>query len=285
VLPVSVIALACLPATLCLVLTARPQFFAVPTLLSARGRVTQLHGKLLVLTVLGCLLAVPLTLLAFADDAHIALAVGTAASFAGATWGAMRVCGSVNVNAALGASAAAVVAVLAFAGGGSAIWAANALSLCAGLGAAHLLHMAFSRKALIFFLAAFAALDIVVVASGLAVAAVHQLPLVGAFAATHSQALIFNRIQIGGVLLGSGDVAYAALVAALIVAAGVGRVRALGLCFCYALASIAFAAWATSSGSAMPATLPGAFVLVLLAVLVRRREPTALADNTLPLNV
>ena len=261
----SALALACLPALLCLALASRPAFFTAPSAIVARGHI-ELHGKAMVLALLGCLLAIPLALVAFSQGTQLALLAGCAASFAGAMWGAVRLGGAIGALLALAAFAFALVGL-----GTSSLWAADALSLCAGLGAAHLLHTAFSRRALVWFLAAFALLDIAIVGSGLVHSAIQHFPLVGSFGLSQAHALLFNRVQVGGATLGSGDIAYGALVGALMAASGVSRGKIILICAGYALASVAFAIYATRSGNAVPATVPGVLALGLLALALRRQ--------------
>jgi hypothetical protein len=226
--------------------------------------------------VIGCLLAVPLTLLAFSQNSAVALDLAGLASFVGALWGAMRLASAFGIHAGLGAAAAILAAVIAFSGASGASGAANALAVCAGLGAAHLLYIAFSRKALLIFMVAFAAMDVLIVSSGLVTSAIHQLPLVGVFNGSGGRAhvLVFNRVQVKGALLGSGDIAYAALVAAIIGGTNLKRVSAYLSCCLYALAAIALAAFATSDNTAVPATAPGVIALATASALwlVQRRS-------------
>jgi CHASE2 domain-containing sensor protein len=81
-------------------------------------------------------------------------------------------------------------------------------------------------------------------------------------------------VQVGSTFLGSGDIAYAALAAALIVGFKLGWVRTLVVGGVYAAAALSLAALAVHSGQSVPATAPGLLAVLSAAALaeVRRRS-------------
>ena len=256
--------LACLPAFICFLVSNQPDFFTVPK--NWHKQVSQeLHGKSLVLTIICCAMVIPITLFGIISGSTSVLVFLSLSSAIAALWGLFRLAGP---RALIVGILLIIVAWLSKTD--LALWASNILSIAAGLGAAHFLNSIFSRKALKMFCLTFAGLDIVLVGSGLLSQAINQLPLNGSFIPVAPHLDAFNRIIAGGALLGTGDIAYGALVAALIISAKPTRRQVAGTCFLYAGLGLGMAAFALHTGYAVPATLPGFLALVVLRFTIRR---------------
>lgn len=257
-------ALSCLPPVICYTLARKSAFFAVPPVLRDHAASSQMRGTPLVATMIGCLAVVPLMLLALGTGAPAAMLFGALFSTLAALWGGYAVAGVRGVSVVALLAAAAI-----WAGGPAALWAANLCSVCAGLGGGHLLAGAFPQRALLVFCVAFVVMDILVVGGGLLSGAVNQLPLAGSFGSELADPPLFNRVETGGVLLGAGDITFAALVAMITVGVGLSHRRLLALCGVYLLAMWSLVAYALISLQAVPATLPGLVALAALFALGR----------------
>jgi hypothetical protein len=138
------------------------------------------------------------------------------------------------------------------------------LSALAGLGVANLVAVTLRPRPLIIFLAVFAVADLVLVSSGFTRATFVHLPVAGAFGELTVTLRPFMRVQAGSVMLGIGDIVYATLVAAVLVARGASLRLIVFVSVAYAMGMVVVAACAVRSGAMLPATLPGAFALAAM---------------------
>lgn len=192
----------------------------------------------------GVLLVVPAFLLLLSMNSSSAYLLGFAFSAAGA------LCGAYIINRYL-----LIVAfvLLCFP---SSLLTMNVLSIFGGFAAGVLLGNLLSKKLLWWFLLSFAALDCLIVFGGLTEAAVANLPLPGVFSTTDFSSLpIYNRIEVSSMMLGAGDIAYAALVAY--------AVQRRKLFFVYFAATAIFIGFGVAFSLSLPATVPGLVVLLV----------------------
>ncbi len=110
----------------------------------------------------------------------------------------------------------------------------------------------------------FAVADLVLVSSGFTRATFVHLPVAGAFGELTVTLRPFMRVQAGSVMLGIGDIAYATLVAAVLVARAASLRLIVFVSVAYAMGMVVVAACAVHSGAMLPATLPGAFALAAM---------------------
>ncbi len=242
------IILALLPAALVLLVWCRPSFFA-----NQQGSVntnTQTDTSYSLVYIAVCCVAVVLGLIGFSSGLSLWLLVACAVSFGIAMLGAARLGGEMAV-----ALIVALVILALFTTGGLSIAATNAISVAAGLGAAYLLSKAFDGNKLPIFLGAFAVLDVVVVAGGLPQAAVNTISAgIGDWA---FDLPIFNRISLGSLDLGAMDIAYAVLVASVLIRQRATRFELSAALVVFTTLQAVAVGYVSSGGEALPATLPG----------------------------
>jgi hypothetical protein len=254
------LALSCLPAAICLALATRPSFFLLPAWAKRRGDI-QLRGRVALLTLAGCLAMVPAQMLLMASGARVAIIEASAVSLVAALWGLSRLLGA-RLGVVVGVALGAAVLIP----GRQALWAADALAVAAALGGAHLFRAAFSRRLLRAFCLSFAGLDVVLVASGLITQVIGRLPVPGSLSFGSGALPVFDRLQAGGATLGTADVLYGALIAALVACEAPARWRVLLVCASYGACALGQAIWVLSDQATAPATLPGLVALGVLAV-------------------
>jgi hypothetical protein len=258
------------PAAVCMVLALRPAFFAAPVQLASNKPLMLTEKRwiapALIIGVLAMLPAVIWLTVHMSTATQYGSFVLTGSA---ALWGAYRLAGwrAMAITGVL----VACSAVTPGEGGRAAI---SLLSVLAGLGIANLVAVTLRTRPLIIFLAVFAVADLVLVSSGFTRATFVHLPVAGAFGEPTVTLRPFMRVQAGSVMLGIGDVVYATLVAAVLVARGASLRLIVFVSFAYAVGMVAVAACAAHSGAMLPATLPGAFALVAMwAVRRPKAEP------------
>ncbi len=252
--------IALLPAAVCFVLARRPAFFAVPAqLMASRPLIVKQSTWIAPVLMIGTLAALPLMIWLIvhrSTDMQYATFGLTALA---ALWGAYRLAGRPALAIA---GMLVVLSVLEPRLGGNAT--TSLLAVLAGLGIANVVAVTLRPRPLIIFLAAFAAVDLLLVSSGLTRATLVHLPVAGTFGQMTATAKPFMRIQAGALLLGVGDVVYAALVAAVLVARRAPLRLTMFVSVAYAMGMLVVASCALRSGAMLPATLPGAFALAVM---------------------
>ena len=274
---VSTILLALLPPLLCVGLCLRPLAFAGGlSELGVSGR-RNLGGLVLA----GAAVCVPVFLWLLWRDHGFATRVGMVMTAFAAAWGAYRLGGLAGAYAAAGGALACALKLP------GSLWAFNALTLCAGIGGALLLcAMIPSEKALWRMLVGVAAFDCLWIGSGIGGQTVALLP--GVFehtpilrdaAAAAPAPAVYNRVLLDQDLLGSGDVFFAAALAALLTRLGIARREIAPVAGWYLAVAAAMFAFSYAHETAIPATVPG---LAALAVFwARRRGEARVADAAL----
>ena len=144
--------------------------------------------------------------------------------------------------------------------------------MLAGLGVANVVAVTLRPRPLIAFLAVFAVADLVLVSSGLTRATLVHLPVAGTFGELTATFKPFMHIQVGPMVLGIGDVVYATLVAAVLVARRASLRLIVFVSVAYAMGMVVVATYAVQTGAMFPATLPGAFALVAMWSVCRSRS-------------
>ena len=273
--------IAFLPAVVCLVLALRPAFFAAPVQLESDGSLLLAEKRwtapALIIGVLASL--APLIWLT-AHMATMTQCLSFLLTSGAALWGAHRLAGWQAM-----AITGVLVAGCAVTPGQGGQIATSALSVLAGLGAAQLVAVTLRPRPLIILLAVFAVTDVVLVASGFTRATFVHLPVAGAFGQLAVTLRPFMRVQVGPMMLGIGDVVYASLVAAVLVARRASPRLIVFVSVAYAMGMVVVAACADSSGVMLPATLPGAFALVSMWWVLRSKPLAAKDDTAGPINV
>jgi hypothetical protein len=259
---------ACLPATVCLLMSLRPAFFAMPSnLISNRAPSLKGNGWIGPAVILACPAALALMLWLAIHMPSPTEWCAFALTGCAAVWGAYRLAGW-PASAITGALV--VFSVLKPGLGGHA--APSLLALLAGIGCANAVAITFRFRPLVIFLALYAAADIVLVSSGLTRTAFVHLPAAGALGVMTDSLRPFMRIQLGPVMLGIGDVVYATLVAAVLVARRAPLRQIVFVSLVYMVGMVFVAIWAFRSGAMLPATFPGACALGAMWLVGSRRD-------------
>jgi hypothetical protein len=248
------------PAAVCLVLALSPAFFTAPAQFASNKPLTLTENRWLApALIIGVLATLPAVIWLTAHTSTPMQYGSFALTGSAALWGAYRLAGwrAVAITGAL----VVFTAVRPGQGGRAAI---SLLSVLAGLGVANLVAVTLRPRPLIIFLAVFAVADLVLVSSGFTRATFVHLPVAGAFGELTVTLRPFMRVQAGSVMLGIGDIVYATLVAAVLVARGASVRLIAFVCVAYAMGMVVVAACAVRSGAMLPATLPGAFALAAM---------------------
>lgn len=245
-----------LPLAVFAALYAHPKFFAEDASTPVANVKFDAKGsKGFILLILAC---APLSLVAFSGRFPLWLAVAFVLTALGAGYGAYRTVG------AAGAASAAVLVVISLVGHGSAqAVSISLLSFAVALGCAHAVAAVLPRKQITFLLGAFLLLDFWIVYISLSANAVDTLMFLPAGFGQWANSLpIFNRITIADQVLGSIDVAYVALAAAVMLRyhATVREMIAPGLVLLVSQSLIVI--WVFNYGQAFPATIPAALALM-----------------------
>ena len=248
------------PAAVCLVLALRPAFFAAPAQLASNEPLMLTQNRWIApALIIGVLATLP-AVIWLTVHTSTAMQYGSfVLTGSAALWGAYRLAGwpAMTITGVL-----VVFSAVTPGQGGRAV--ISLLSVLAGLGVANLVAVTLRPRPLIIFLAVFAVADLVLVSSGFTRATFVHLPVAGAFGELTVTLRPFMRVQAGSVMLGIGDIAYATLVAAVLVARGASRRLIVFVSVAYAMGMVVVAACAVHTGAMLPATLPGAFALAAM---------------------
>jgi hypothetical protein len=248
------------PAAVCLVLALRPAFFAAPAQLASNKPLMLTENRWIApALIVGVLATVPVVIWMTAHTSTAMQCGSFVLTASAALWGAYRLAGW----RAMAITGVLVVfsAVTPEQGGRAAI---SLLSVLAGLGVANVVAVTLRTRPLIVFLAVFAVADLILVSSGFTRATFVHLPVAGAFGELTVTLRPFMRFQAGSVMLGIGDIVYATLVAAVLVARRAPLRLIVFVSVAYAAGMVVVAACAVRSGAMLPATLPGAFALAAM---------------------
>lgn len=248
------------PAAVCLILALRPAFFAAPAQLASNQPLRFTENRWIApALIIGVLATLP-AVIWLTVHTSTAMQYGSfALTGSAALWGAYRLAGwrAMTITGVL-----VVFSAVTPGQGGRAV--ISLLSVLAGLGVANLVAVTLRPRPMIIFLAVFAVADLVLVSSGFTRATFVHLPVAGAFGELTVTLRPFMRVQAGSVMLGIGDIAYATLVAAVLVARGASRRLIVFVSVAYAMGMVVVAACAMHSGAMLPATIPGAFALAAM---------------------